>query len=228
MMSTDRSSTATGPANEEGPKKRLRWRLLATAGVNLPRGLLAGTLAALVLTWGMFALNPGAWPGLVSPLAQSAVYLALVVVTARSRRVKVLIVRTVQRWTLNPLMRLLLRVGVNPLGLAILETRGRVSGRPRRTPVGNGRQGSTFWIIAEHGARAGYVRNIQAGPAGPGAATSRMEVSLGARNRRDRARRRRARPPTPHHPLAPPARAQRDQRARPRRRPAQRAGEAAA
>ena len=164
MMSTDRSSTATGPANEEGEPKRLRWRLLATAGVNLPRGLLAGTLVALVLTWGMFAVNPGAWPGLVSPLAQSAVYLALVVVTARSRRMKVLIVRTVQRWTVNPLMRLLLRVGVNPLGLAILETRGRVSGRPRRTPVGNGRQGSTFWIIAEHGARAGYVRNIQGDP----------------------------------------------------------------
>ena len=125
MMSTDRSSSATGPANEEGPKKRLRWRLLATAAVNLPRGLLAGTLAALILTWGMFALNPGAWPGLVSPIAQSAVYLALVVVTARSRRVKVLIVRTFQRWTVNPLMRVLLRVGVNPLGLAILETRGR-------------------------------------------------------------------------------------------------------
>lgn len=163
-MSTDRSSTATGLANEEGPKTRLRWRLLATAGVNLPRGLLAGTLAALILTWGMFALNPGAWPGLVSPIAQSAVYLALVVVTARSRRVKVLIVRTFQRWTVNPLMRLLLRVGVNPLGLAILETRGRVSGQPRRTPVGNGRKGSTFWIIAEHGARAGYVRNIQRDP----------------------------------------------------------------
>ncbi len=164
MMTTDCSSTAPGPANAEGPKKRLRWRLPATAGVTLPRGLLAGTLVALALAWGMFAVNPGAWPGLVSPLAQSAVYLALVVVTARSRRLKVLIVRTFQRWTVNPLMRLLLRVGVNPLGLAILETRGRVSGRPRRTPVGNGRQGSTFWIIAEHGARAGYVRNIQGDP----------------------------------------------------------------
>ncbi|MFZ0121610.1 MAG: nitroreductase/quinone reductase family protein [Pseudonocardiaceae bacterium] len=51
-----------------------------------------------------------------------------------------------------------------PIGLAILETRGRVSGRPRRTPVGNGRTGDTFWIIAEHGAQAGYVRNIQRDP----------------------------------------------------------------
>ena len=55
-------------------------------------------------------------------------------------------------------------IGINPLGLAILETRGRVSGQPRRTPVGNGRTGNTFWIIAEHGARAGYVRNIQHDP----------------------------------------------------------------
>ena len=132
--------------------------------MSLPRGLVAGTFAALALTWGMFAVNPGAWPGLVSPIAQSALYLVLVAVTVRSRRVKVLIVRTFQRWTLNPLMRLLLRIGLNPLGLAILETRGRVSGRPRRTPVGNGRQGNTFWIIAEHGARAGYVRNIQVDP----------------------------------------------------------------
>jgi len=38
-------------------------------------------------------------------------------------------------------MRALLAIGLNPLGLAILETRGRNSGRPRRTPVGNGRQG---------------------------------------------------------------------------------------
>jgi deazaflavin-dependent oxidoreductase (nitroreductase family) len=78
--------------------------------------------------------------------------------------VKVLLVRAVQRWTINPLVRVLLPIGVNPLGLAILETHGRVSGRPRRTPVGNGRMGDTFWIIAEHGTRAGYVRNIQDDP----------------------------------------------------------------
>jgi F420H(2)-dependent quinone reductase len=66
-----------------------------------------------------------------------------------------------QRFTINPLMRLLLRIGVNPLGVAILETRGRRSGQPRRTPVGNGRTGTTFWIIAEHGTHAGYVRNLR-------------------------------------------------------------------
>jgi F420H(2)-dependent quinone reductase len=30
--------------------------------------------------------------------------------------------------------------------------------------VGNGRKGDSFWIIAEHGTRAGYVHNIQHDP----------------------------------------------------------------
>lgn len=47
---------------------------------------------------------------------------------------------------------------------ALLETRGRRSGLPRRNPVGNGLQGGTFWIVAEHGRRAGYVKNIEADP----------------------------------------------------------------
>lgn len=132
--------------------------------MTMPRGLIVGTAAAIALAWGLFALNTSAWPGIVGPLGQTALYLGNLVLTARSRRVKALIVRTFQRWTINPLMRLLLRIGINPLGLAILETRGRVSGQPRRTPVGNGRTGDTFWIIAEHGAQAGYVRNIQRDP----------------------------------------------------------------
>ena len=61
-----------------------------------------------------------------------------------------LLIRTVQRYTINPLMRLLLAVGVNPFGLAILETRGHLSGKTRSVPVGNGRKGDSFWIIAEH------------------------------------------------------------------------------
>jgi deazaflavin-dependent oxidoreductase (nitroreductase family) len=47
---------------------------------------------------------------------------------------------------------------------ALLETTGRKSGLPRRNPVGNGLHGNTFWIVAEHGRGAGYVRNIQADP----------------------------------------------------------------
>ena len=130
--------------------------------MTVPRGLITGTAAALALVWGIFAIDPS--QGIALPIVLSAIYVALLAVTARSRRVKVLIVRTVQRWTINPLLRALLALGLNPLGLAILETRGRVSGRPRRTPVGNGQTGSSFWIIAEHGLRAGYVRNIRHDP----------------------------------------------------------------
>ena len=47
---------------------------------------------------------------------------------------------------------------------ALLETEGRKSGKPRRNPVGNGLEGNTFWIVAEHGHQAGYVKNIKANP----------------------------------------------------------------
>ena len=130
--------------------------------MTIPRGLVAGTAAAMALVWGLFAIDPGR--SLVSSGVQTALYVGLLALTIRSRRVKVLLVRTVQRWAINPLMRLLLAIGINPLGLAILETRGRTSGKFRRVPVGNGRQGDSFWIIAEHGLRAGYVRNIQQDP----------------------------------------------------------------
>jgi deazaflavin-dependent oxidoreductase (nitroreductase family) len=55
-------------------------------------------------------------------------------------------------------------LGVVPPGYALLETVGRRSGLPRRTPVGDGLIGDTFWIVAEHGLRAAYVRNLQAHP----------------------------------------------------------------
>ena len=67
------------------------------------------------------------------------------------------------KYTVNPLMRGLLRIGISP-GTALLETTGRKSGRPRQTPVTNGLQGDTFWIVTEHGHKAGYVRNIKANP----------------------------------------------------------------
>ncbi len=48
----------------------------------------------------------------------------------------------------------------------MLETTGRKSGEPRRTPVSNGleRGTNTFWIVAEMGRKAAYVRNIEADP----------------------------------------------------------------
>lgn len=127
-----------------------------------PRGLIAGTLAATALVWGPYAIIPGS--SLMSAQVQTGIYVGLLLLTICSRRAKVLLTRTVQRYTINPLMRLLLTIGINPLGVAILETRGHISGKTRRVPVGNGRKGSSFWIIAEHGARAGYVHNIQHDP----------------------------------------------------------------
>ena len=64
----------------------------------------------------------------------------------------------------NPLVKTLHRVGLPFPGTCILETTGRKSGEPRRTPVGKGLDGDTFWIVAEHGERASYVKNIRANP----------------------------------------------------------------
>ncbi|WP_433918945.1 nitroreductase family deazaflavin-dependent oxidoreductase [Streptomyces canus] len=58
---------------------------------------------------------------------------------------------------LNPIMRRL------PLQ-TVLETTGRTSGLPRRTPVGGKRVGGSFWLVSEFGERSHYVRNIKADP----------------------------------------------------------------
>jgi deazaflavin-dependent oxidoreductase (nitroreductase family) len=78
--------------------------------------------------------------------------------------VKHRLVHLLQKYVLNPPVRLAFALGVVPPTYALLETRGRKSGKPRRTPVGNGLVGDTFWIVAEHGTKAGYVRNIQHDP----------------------------------------------------------------
>jgi deazaflavin-dependent oxidoreductase (nitroreductase family) len=67
------------------------------------------------------------------------------------------------RYLVSPLVKLAVRLRL-VRGWAILETRGRKTGEPRQTPVGNGLAGDTFWIVAEHGKKAGYVRNIAADP----------------------------------------------------------------
>ena len=74
------------------------------------------------------------------------------------------IVRTLQKYLLNPPIKLLFAMGVAPPGYALLETIGRKTGKPRRTPVGDGRIQGEFWIVAEHGRRAGYVLNIERNP----------------------------------------------------------------
>jgi deazaflavin-dependent oxidoreductase (nitroreductase family) len=64
----------------------------------------------------------------------------------------------------NRFTRWLLTRGRAPKAYALLETVGRHSGQPRQTPVGDGLDGDTFWLIAVHGTQADYVRNIQADP----------------------------------------------------------------
>ncbi|MEW2433204.1 nitroreductase/quinone reductase family protein [Streptomyces caniferus] len=44
----------------------------------------------------------------------------------------------------------------------LLETTGRKSGLPRRTPIGGRRIGKEFWFVSEYGDKSQYVRNIQA------------------------------------------------------------------
>jgi deazaflavin-dependent oxidoreductase (nitroreductase family) len=60
--------------------------------------------------------------------------------------------------------RALVNAGLMNRSTALLETIGRRSGEPRVTPVTNGLDGDTFWIVTEHGRWANYVRNIEANP----------------------------------------------------------------
>ena len=62
-----------------------------------------------------------------------------------------------QKRVANPLMRR------NPLQ-TLLETTGRTSGQPRRTPLGGKLVGQQFWFVSEFGDQSQYVRNIQADP----------------------------------------------------------------
>jgi deazaflavin-dependent oxidoreductase (nitroreductase family) len=74
------------------------------------------------------------------------------------------IVHTLQKFLLNPPIKLALAMGLPLPGYALLETKGRKTGKPRRTPVGDGRLGNQFWLVAEHGMNAGYVRNTEHDP----------------------------------------------------------------
>ena len=68
------------------------------------------------------------------------------------------------RYTVNPLIRGLFRLGVTPPGMALVETVGRRSGQVRHTPVAYTPEGQTLWLIAQHGTHAGWVLNFQASP----------------------------------------------------------------
>jgi deazaflavin-dependent oxidoreductase (nitroreductase family) len=79
------------------------------------------------------------------------------------RSQKYRVVTTLERAS-NRLIRAALRAGFAPGAFALLETTGRRTGLARHTPVGNGLDGDTFWLVAAHGAQADYVRNLQAEP----------------------------------------------------------------
>jgi deazaflavin-dependent oxidoreductase (nitroreductase family) len=56
---------------------------------------------------------------------------------------------------INPVARLM-------SGQVVLETTGRASGEPRRTPIGGRLIDDTLWFVSMHGDAANYVRNIKA------------------------------------------------------------------
>ncbi len=83
------------------------------------------------------------------------------------------VARFITNRLVNPIVRPLLERGIGDRAWAVLETTGRKSGRPIRTPVGNGLRGDKFWVVTEHGWASHYVKNIQADP--------RVRVKVGGR-----------------------------------------------
>ncbi|WP_221352315.1 nitroreductase/quinone reductase family protein [Streptomyces beigongshangae] len=76
---------------------------------------------------------------------------------SRDRDLRFRVVTAFQRRVVNPVTRRL------PFQ-TLLETTGRTSGLPRRTPVGGRRVGQAFWLVSEYGDKSQYVRNIRADP----------------------------------------------------------------
>lgn len=81
-----------------------------------------------------------------------------------------------QTVVVNPLVKLGFDIGISAPGDALLETTGRTTGKPRRTPVCDC-EGDTFWLIAQRGREADFVRNIEVD------ARVRVKVRRGARMR---------------------------------------------
>lgn len=74
------------------------------------------------------------------------------------------VIDRLQKSVINPLDRLAFALRTPPPGDALLETVGRHTGQPRVTPVCDCLEGSTFWIVAQRGRDADYVKNIEANP----------------------------------------------------------------
>lgn len=74
------------------------------------------------------------------------------------------ILSRMQQAVINPVVRLAWDLRLPIPGDALLATTGRRTGLPRRTPVCDGLDGQTFWLIAQRGHDADWVRNIEANP----------------------------------------------------------------
>jgi deazaflavin-dependent oxidoreductase (nitroreductase family) len=81
--------------------------------------------------------------------------------TAGRASTKRRLVNAYHRYLANPLMR---PVAGRLSGQALLETTGRRTGLPRRTPVGGRIIDGSFWLVSNHGRHSDYVRNLAADP----------------------------------------------------------------
>src|SRR5215207_167016 len=87
-------------------------------------------------------------------------------------------VRLIQRYLVNPPVKLMTWAGLLPRHV-LIETTGRRSGKRRRNVVGMQVDGDVGWVVAEQGRHAGYVRNLEADP--------QVRVRIGRQWRRARA-----------------------------------------
>ncbi len=58
------------------------------------------------------------------------------------------IIYPLEKRVVNPIVLLAWDLGLPPPGDALLETTGRRTGQPRRTPVCDCLDGDTFWLVA--------------------------------------------------------------------------------
>jgi RNA polymerase sigma-70 factor (ECF subfamily) len=153
---------AIGIASKEPPEVRiLPVRVNGDPGLRTdtasgPRGVVAFELAEGSIVGIRIVVNPDK----LRHLERRAAQLGHASAASWSAR----LARFAERSLVNPPMRLGLALGLAPRAFALLETTGRRTGEPRRTPVGSGLLGETFWLVSEHGRSAGYVRNIEANP----------------------------------------------------------------
>src|SRR5215207_3310928 len=113
------------------------------------------------------------WRARVTQPPSRARHHRTVSVPPRNRSLKRSLSKPLTSKVVNRLVRPVLERGFMSRTHALLETKGRRSGLPRRVPVGNGLRGETFWIVSEHGYGSDYVKNIQA--------DARVRVKVGRR-----------------------------------------------